>query len=616
MGFPLKSSPTTEIDSKSLELPPKFHLALKVSSLQFPVVSTLYGGKQVVFFAMSPYSFGNSQPQHCSCENTAEADDGCSILLELSEDDPFFDKKMVRESIEHVLTLSLSLSRYSDLNAFLRYRSSLSSRLLNDKGFGIKEIVHIKGTLDPNSLSSLLHRMLQIARIIHLDEVELYFGQIDGAGSYSPRNEMEALNSILSFIRTSFSSQLHSQTHALQDLRDAVVNMIHEFGTKNKVEDKTDKNYNCDKEQCLVEWAKDHGVKTRLQIAYIEGAGRGAITMENLEVGDIAMEIPASIIISEDLVYKSDMYHILEKIDEMSSETMLLLWSMKEKHNCNSQFKMYFDTLPENFNTGLSFGVEAIMVLDGTLLFEELMQAKEHLRAQYNELFPALSNDHPDIFPPELYTWEHFLWACELWYSNSMKIMFADGKLRTCLIPVAGFLNHSLHPHIVRYGKVDLATNSLKFPLSRPCSVGEQCCLSYGNLSGSHLITFYGFLPQGDNPYDIIPLEFDVDQVDSMEECPLSNWTTHMSQPNLEVEKEVLEDLQSTFNGMMENLGDTDSVDRENASWEVKLALEYKEIQRRIVSLILTSCSTAADPYNIITLKWLVIMVIAASGGA
>lgn len=43
----------------------------------------------------------------------------------------------------------------------------------------------------------------------------------------------------------------------------------------------------------------------------IEGAGRGAIAMEDLEVGDIAMEIPASIIISEDLVHKSDMVHFI-----------------------------------------------------------------------------------------------------------------------------------------------------------------------------------------------------------------------------------------------------------------------------------------------------------------
>ncbi|XVE80001.1 hypothetical protein DITRI_Ditri14bG0103500 [Diplodiscus trichospermus] len=492
---------------------------------------------------------------------------GSSILLELCDDDPFFDKK---------------------------------KRLLNEMGLGVKEIVHIQSSSDPDSLSTTLNQMLQIARIIHLDEVELYFGQVDGMGFYSPRNEMQALNSILSLVKTSFSSQEHMQTDALQDLQNAIVHRINEFGARDKVENKIDINYKCDKEKCLVQWAENNGEKTRLQIAYIEGAGRGAIAMEDLEVGDIAMEIPASIIISEDLVHKSDMYQILEKIHGMSSETMLLLWSMREKHNCNSQFKIYFDTLPENFNTGLSFGVEAIMALDGTLLFEEIMQAKEHLRVQYDELFPALSTDHPDIFPPELYTWEQFLWACELWYSNSMKIMFADGKLRTCLIPVAGFLNHSLHPHIVHYGKVDPASNSLKFPLSRPCSVGEQCCLSYGNFSGSHLITFYGFLPQGDNFYDVIPLDFDIDQVDSIEDCSLSNWTTHMvrgtwlsknhnifyyglpsplldylrrarspvpfsktfKQANLEVDREVLEDLQSTFNDMMENLGDTDMADR------------------------------------------------------
>jgi histone-lysine N-methyltransferase SETD3 len=61
-------------------------------------------------------------------------------------------------------------------------------------------------------------------------------------------------------------------------------------------------------------------------------------------------------------------------------------------------------------------------------------------------------------------------------------------------------------PHILNYGRVDQATKSLKFPLSRPCEAGSQCFLSYGKHSGSHLITFYGFLPREDNPYDVIPL--------------------------------------------------------------------------------------------------------------
>lgn len=44
---------------------------------------------------------------------------------------------------------------------------------------------------------------------------------------------------------------------------------------------------------------------------------------------------------------------VLGKIDGMSSETMLLLWSMKEKHNCDLKFKNYFDSLPKEFNTGM-----------------------------------------------------------------------------------------------------------------------------------------------------------------------------------------------------------------------------------------------------------------------
>ncbi|KAJ0090842.1 hypothetical protein Patl1_14277 [Pistacia atlantica] len=561
----------------------------------------------------------------CLSNGTAENADNCSIVLELTENDPLFDKK---------------------------------KKLLLDKGFGVKLQIYLKSSSSLDSISNTLERMLQIGRIIHLDEVELYFGEHDTQlGFYSTRNELEALNSMLLLVNNSLSGQTYKLVNVLQDLQEAVIDKIHKMGNKYKVEMKIDKTYIGDKEKILVQWGENNGVRTKLEIACkfsrfrtgwagllgslkcVEGAGRGTIAMEDLKVGDIALEIPVSIIISEDIVYKCDLYNILQKIDGMSSESMLLLWSMKEKHNCDSKFKNYFETLPKEFNTGLSFGVDAIMALEGTLLLEEIMQAKEHLRNQYDEFFPALCNDYPDIFPAEFYTWEQFLWACELWYSNSMKVMFADGKLRTCLIPIAGFLNHSnilsdcgkpeLYPHIVHYGKVDSVTNSLKFPLSRPCSAGEQCCLSYGNFSTSHLITFYGFSPQGDNPYDVIPIDIDVGQDDCIEDCPMSNWSTHMvqgtwrsnnhnifhyglptplldylrrvrnplqqekdlSQANLEIELEVLEDLQSTFSAMMESLGDSDFVDGENTSWDVKLAMESKDLQRKIISSILTSCS-------------------------
>lgn len=44
-----------------------------------------------------------------------------------------------------------------------------------------------------------------------------------------------------------------------------------------------------------------------MYLAAIEAAGRGAIAIEDLKVGDIALEIPVSVIISEDIVYQSDL---------------------------------------------------------------------------------------------------------------------------------------------------------------------------------------------------------------------------------------------------------------------------------------------------------------------
>ncbi|GAB4838233.1 hypothetical protein Ancab_027764 [Ancistrocladus abbreviatus] len=527
-------------------------------------------------------------------------DDDCSIVIRLSEDDPLFEQKQ---------------------------------KLLQEKGFATCERVYFNSSTCCDWVYTIPDALLCRARIIHLNEIELYFGEINANPSgeiYSSRNELEALNFIISLIDSSSADCMHKTTTFLRDLRAATVSKIGELGEKDKAETRILEN-SCDKEKHLLQWAENNGVKSKLQIAYIEGAQRGALAVEDICVGEIALEIPVSVIISEDVVYESDMFHILEKIEGIAAETMLLLWSMRERHNCDSKYRKYFDTLPENFNTGLSFGVEAILALEGTLAFEELCHAKEHLRSQYDQMFPALCNSHPDVFPPEFYTWEQYLWACELWYSNSMTVMFTDGNLRTCLVPVAGFLNHSICPHILYYGKVDSRTNTLKFPLSRPCSAGEQCYLSYGCLSNCHLLTYYGFLPQGNNPYDVIPLDIGAAKEACSEEGnSSSDSTTHMvrgtwlsknhgifhyglptplldhlrkghnhslhtmTMANLENEMEVLETVKSIFATMDDGFGDLED-DWENPDWDLQLAIDLKNQQRQIVSSILTSCDKGIE---------------------
>ena len=41
----------------------------------------------------------------------------------------------------------------------------------------------------------------------------------------------------------------------------------------------------------------------------VEGAGRGAIAKEDLKIGDIALEVPVSLVISENLVFETGMVH-------------------------------------------------------------------------------------------------------------------------------------------------------------------------------------------------------------------------------------------------------------------------------------------------------------------
>ncbi len=63
--------------------------------------------------------------------------------------------------------------------------------------------------------------------------------------------------------------------------------------------------------------------------ADIEGASRGAIAAEDLEVGDVALEIPLSIIISEELVQESDMASVIISMAYKNASLLSTLQSMQ-----------------------------------------------------------------------------------------------------------------------------------------------------------------------------------------------------------------------------------------------------------------------------------------------
>jgi hypothetical protein len=84
---------------------------------------------------------------------------------------------------------------------------------------------------------------------------------------YSPRNELEALNSIVLLIDKLLSSCQHSHTNILQGLRQTIFDLISGFGDQNNLKGVLEKYHSCEKEEHLIEWGKSHGVKTQLKIA-------------------------------------------------------------------------------------------------------------------------------------------------------------------------------------------------------------------------------------------------------------------------------------------------------------------------------------------------------------
>ncbi|KAL0316626.1 UNVERIFIED_CONTAM: hypothetical protein Sradi_5540800 [Sesamum radiatum] len=454
-------------------------------------------------------------------------DDGVALVLDLAETDPFYEKK---------------------------------KKLLKDMGFDLESSVCIKSSSTPDQLKDVLDVLLRRARIINFNEwkdfmyettdneqgspwmienfvehrndhrieiyyalVELYFdGDIINLGNcVSPRNELEALHSILEVISKSLSGEKYTIKSIQQRLWDEIVERIDKVGRRFSEVAKIVGDSSCEKEKCLLDWGINNGVKAKLDIAYVEGAGRGAIANEDLKVGDIALEIPVSVIICEDVLHESDM----------------------------------------------------------------------HLRAQYDELFPALSDHNPEVFPPELYTWEQFLWACELWYSNSMKVIFRDGKLRTCLIPIAGFLNHSLtsvnplhHPRDVRERNKILAAILMLFGMK---------ILKLDQLHVNGALTW--FVVHG-SPRTMKFFIMDCHIAGSSRRARNSALqSSTLTRELLQTDLDVLRDLSSTFEAMLENLGDEKIDNGEQTSWDVKLATEFKNLQRRIVSSISTSCNTGCE---------------------
>ncbi|CAL8467547.1 g7085 [Coccomyxa elongata] len=270
-------------------------------------------------------------------------------------------------------------------------------------------------------------------------------------------------------------------------------------------------------------WASDRGIQSAVEQAEFHGL-RGAAAKVSIEALDTVVNVPQMCLINEDTAQCSGIGQALLTLG-IEKELLLLLYTMIDRHDKDSDFAPFWNSLPQSFSTGLSATEEQVSRLMGTPVHSTFIEARQHIRQQYVAAQPvmqALTVAYPDDITPDMVDEDMFTWACELWYSYAIEVEYPDGVVRQSLVPMAHLLNHSPWPHIVRYGRLDEETQSFCLRAFRPCSAGDQCFLSYGPLPNLKLLLFYGFaLPN--NPHDIvsITLEVPIDASKPMREAVL-----------------------------------------------------------------------------------------------
>lgn len=100
-------------------------------------------------------------------------------------------------------------------------------------------------------------------------QIELYFGGdiINLEHCISPRNELEALHSILEAINKSMSSENCTLKNIKQKWQDEIVDRIEEVGNKFREESRIVEDSSIHKEKGLLDWGIKNGMKTKLDIA-------------------------------------------------------------------------------------------------------------------------------------------------------------------------------------------------------------------------------------------------------------------------------------------------------------------------------------------------------------
>lgn len=292
------------------------------------------------------------------------------------------------------------------------------------------------------------------------------------------------LHSTAAFVPNSGSRRLHLRKPFTEVILLPAKSRVHcSVGTETRV-------------QTLWSWAQSQGIQSEAIQPSEVPEGLGLVTQRPVKKGEELFNVPEAAWINITAVRNSSLGQVCEGLKTWVAIAVFLI---QESSNSNSKWRSYLDSLPDTLNSPLFWSDEDLAELQGTQLLGSVVGYFEFLQNEYNKLAEEVLEPNPNLFDPEIFTFDAFKWAFGILRSRSFPPLTGEDL---ALVPVADLVNHGGTSGDSSWVKKKTGqiwkkenTNVLAVRATGNFASGEQVLMQYGlSKSNADLALDYGFV--------------------------------------------------------------------------------------------------------------------------
>merc|ERR1711871_713611 len=219
-------------------------------------------------------------------------------------------------------------------------------------------------------------------------------------------------------------------------------------------------------------------------------AGRETVAKQNISKNERILEVPYDIILSDETFDRLNLIPNIPDTISFTNKIVFLLLYYK-KNNINME---YINTLPKDFNfLPYNWSGNKIELIKNTTIFQELSDNKDHKEREY-EVIKTYSQNLID------FTEEEYFWARACVNTRNYSTFRQNNNIST-MVPFADMINHSYENNA--HWEFDNEKDLFVVKADKNISAGEPVTESYGELSATRCLIWYGFFPAERHTIDI-----------------------------------------------------------------------------------------------------------------